>query len=329
MSKQIPCVNIPMFVSIENTIERPICILPYPMSDTWTENKILFYKSSGRSNDRQEETGETWFPFYGIMNDNNRVFFEKYDMKKERVDPVSGAAETDEYPNGYFIKLSITHQIKNKIAKETNNNSSTYKYKTYYVKEVNEFIKRFVDSLHEENDFKEFDNGFIIRLNDYFTEINQIVLSVWLNEKANLWKSRPRFVNFVKQQPYYKLLSDRQLCSYKVSKSNNNDDDALFTFFTENGFPPNYPIDNVKKVLGNSDYFIDQNESIKYKQAAVMKTRTKTAVMNLKLSTKRTISNSKQDIQDIQNKKKKGGWKKTKKTKKRRALLTTTTGISP
>ena len=106
--------EIPLFNSIEGSIVRPVIILPYPNNNDnqWPENKILFYKSSGLSNDIFDKTGNTWVPFYGIINDGNKDYFKEKGIKK--ADPETGKDTNQDYPDGYFIKLSMIYQIKNK-----------------------------------------------------------------------------------------------------------------------------------------------------------------------------------------------------------------------
>lgn len=267
---------IPVFISIdENKMERPIYILPYENTNGyWEENKILFYKSTGTSNNRQSVTGDTWFPFYGFINKDNESYFKDKHVKKR--DPETGK-ETVDFPKGYLIKLSMIHEIKNKEEQDTTRASIP---KKYYLKEVNEFIMKFVDSLQEEKDFKEFDDSFIVRLNDYFTEVNQIVWSVWLNEEASLWKNRPLFKNFVKQQPYYQSLPDVHT-DILQEPSTDHSDSGFFAFLQKNGFPLNYPVNHIEKIVQKEGNFIEQGVSITYKNRSIQKLRGKTAILRL------------------------------------------------
>ena len=293
------CIHIPKFISRESgsQTERPIIVLSYPNDDGyWPEEKILFYQSSGMSNDRQEKTGGTWVPFYGIIQEGNRSFFQEKEIKK--VDPDSG--KETEYENGYFIKMSVIHQIKNK---------STYP-KKYYTKEINEFIKQFIDSLEEVDDFKEFDDSFIVRLNDYFTEVKQIVLSVWLDDQVNLWKNRPLFVAFLKKQPFFNELPDRSSCTFQ-EPSKKHDDKSFLLFLETNGFSPSYPTQNIENILSKDNHFIEQQDSIQYKQKAVMKLRT--------IASKKRLFSKVEEPSNVLIEKKKPKKESSKKVKSRKS----------
>lgn len=250
--------KIPFFTSIDNfnNVKRDIYVLDYPDENGyWTKNnKILFFKSSGISNKVENITSGTWFPFYGIINENNKNYF--HELKLIERDKNTGEISDKIFDNGYFIKFSILNEIIYKIF------NFDYEMRIeYFNRGINQIVIDFMEYMFIKDKLKELEeelkDNFIIRLNDYFTEVNQIAISIWLDEKeetkSKLWENRHYFVEYIKKEyNYYEKLLEKNCIIDNQNTNDNftiNNDEQLLNFIKRNGFTDNYPVENIKKIF--------------------------------------------------------------------------------
>ena len=296
-----PPSHFPYFVLAENTLNRNIVILPYTTSNDCWDNKIIFYKSSGLSNNTEDKTGGTWFPILGMVNNENREFINS--RAKNIKTNASGKDEESDYILGYLMKMSLIYQMKNRENKPTeltlsSANSELRDSETqpllqrpkplYYSSNVNLFIKNYVDTIEEESELIElFNDDFIIKLNTYFYEENQVIMSIWWDENANLWINRNHFKNYVKKLPYYQDLcnqfNDKKMETMKMFSNNEpgKNDKEFHKFIIKNNFPRNYPEDIIKCLLEKTE-FTQQTNVLKIRADKSRKFQIKKSLSRIK-----------------------------------------------
>lgn len=296
--------HFPYFVLAENTLKRDVVILPYTTSNKCWDNKIIFYKSSGLSNNTEDKTGGTWFPILGMVNNENIEFINS--RAKIIKTNASGKDEESDYILGYLMKMSLIYQMKNRENKPTEETSSSATSELrdsdtqqllqrpkplYYSSNVNLFIKNYVDTIEEESELIElFNDNFIIKLNTYFSEENQVIISIWWDENANLWINRNHFKNYVKKLPYYQDLcnqfNDKKMETMKMFSNNEpgKNDKEFHEFIIENNFPKNYPEDIIKCLLEKNE-FTHQTNVLKIRAEKSRKFQIKKSLSRIKSKT--------------------------------------------
>jgi hypothetical protein len=208
---------------------RPVIIIPINNADLWPNNNIAYFRSSGRTN-KTPQYSNTWFPFGGIVEENNTKILSE---------PVN---------KGHIIKMSD-------LLKKRDSNWKTNLCMKYFrplenQTFQNQTFEKIVNTLTPNStniDAVEllFNEAYLIKkfLDDYFFFDWQLRISAQIG--GGFWDRNPKFCTFVlglnsipvinvPRMPDYFAEVEGNLATYVQGDVEGNNTDYIINFIKQN-----------------------------------------------------------------------------------------------
>jgi hypothetical protein len=190
-------------------------ILPI-LNNSWFCDEIIFYSSSASSNPEAitNITNNTWMPLIDIITDKNRQKYLELTKNQENIDNLNKPE--------YFLKMQFMKSINSTNSKQVFYFKSLvdlfnayYKYELEMLglvvvidnknvlqldknDETNLSADKVADCLEKIKILREQKLWSVINI--YFSDVWQIVYSIYLNPDAELWTLHPSFRDFIRNQ---------------------------------------------------------------------------------------------------------------------------------